>query len=253
MPHNLILNAHAAALTSPPQFIGGNNPPPFNQPIGQNNMSITVPANIELLFYTDIYELKSSCSGELLVNVKNPGKVCYGRGQHENYPALTFDENFPPKRIIQGGGVVPNMALWSDHNGYFYSGLSICQQKGPILNIDGLSDRWNDGGYPFKILLSEVLNYLNQHILHDPDSTDKFYIHLLMCSGGVEGVDTQGNHTLGNSDIGDLTYGMRALGTHSSFGGKKKRKTRKGKKRKTGKSKKRNNKKKKGKSKRRRN
>lgn len=247
--YNLILNAHATALTDPPQFIGGNNAPPFNQPIGQNNMSITVPTNIELVFYTDIYELKSSCSGELLVSVKNPGKICYGDGQHENYPALTFDTNFPPKRIIQGGGVVPNMALWSDQNGYFYSGLSICQQKGPILNIDRLSDRWNNGRYPFKILLSEVLNYLNLHILYESDATDKFYIHLLMCSGGVEGVDTQGNYTtLENSDIGDLTYGMRALGTHPSFGGKKKRNTRKGKKNKIRKAKK-----KKGKSKRRRN
>lgn len=251
--YNLILNAHAIVLgeeESGPKFVGGNNSPPFNKPIGQNNMSITVPANIELVFYTDIYELTNSCSGKLSLNVKNPGRTCHGQGQHENYPALIFDANLPPKRIISGGGIVPNLALWSDKNGYFYSGMSTCKQKGSILNIDSLSDRWTDGGYPFQILLSEVLNYLNLHILHEPEKgTDKFYIHLLMCVGGVQGVDTRGKHSayaeLGNSGVGDVTYGMRALSTHPSFGGKKKRKTKKGKKRKIRKSKKRNNKKKK--------
>ena len=62
--YNLILNAHANKLINVPQYNseGGFAPAPFNQPVGNNNMTVTVPSNVMLVYYTDIYEMSPSCS-----------------------------------------------------------------------------------------------------------------------------------------------------------------------------------------------
>ena len=234
--YNLILNAHANKLINVPQYNseGGFAPAPFNQPVGNNNMTVTVPSNVMLVYYTDIYEMTPSCSGELKLTSKHPGNICHGSGQHANYPGLVFYNNLLPQRIIQPGGMVPNMTLWSDDEGHFYSGLSICGQNGALLNIDSLPYRWSETvgskTYKFKILLSEVLNYLQTQ-----NSTDNLYIHMLMCTGDivgvVEGVDSglvkPSGPFASSTGIGDITYGMRQMGTHPSFGGGKKRKHKK--------------------------
>ncbi len=231
------MNAHANKLINAPQFNaeGGFAPAPFNQPVGHNNMTVTLPSNVMLVYYTDIYEMTPSCSGELKLTSKNPGNICHGSGQHTDYPGLVFYKNLLPQRIIQPGGVVAGGGVWSDEEGHFYSGLSICEHENDVLlNIDSLPYRWSETvgpkTYKFKILLSEVLNYLES-----VNSTDYLYIHMLMCTGDivgvVEGVDSGLVNPSGpfasSTGVGDITYGMREMGTHPSFsGGKRKHKKR---------------------------
>ena len=143
--NNLILNAHAAKLQVAPEFMGQRAAPPFNNHIGDNFMLVTIPSNVRLVYYTDIFNMDNpECDGSLYVSTKDPGHICYGTGWDNTQPGLQFSNELRPKIIFHEGAIVPNMALWGDNNDDFNSGLKYCAATNPLINISDLQERWQE-------------------------------------------------------------------------------------------------------------
>lgn len=217
---NFILNSHGQYLRKAPEFIQNNNSadPRFAQPYGVSNLTVTVPVNVALVFYTDILNQPEKESGTVFVTNKYPGKICHGEGSHKVYPGLKYAQDLPPVVVIGPDRIVPNFMFWSDESRNFHSGLSICQNQVEI-NIDQLGDRWMDHyedeenpGGNFSILLSEVLNFIAYN-----HGNNFCYIHILACAGGVSS-EGYNNHGPGMTDA---TFGMKGLSLNQSFGGKR--------------------------------
>ena len=182
---------------------------------------MTVPANVALVFYTDILNQPEKESGTVFVTNKYPGKICHGEGSHKVYPGLKYAQDLPPVVVLGTGRIVSNFMFWSDEPRNFHSGLSICQNQ-VEKNIDQLGDRWIDNyedeenpGGNFSILLSEVLNF----IVYNNHGNNFCYIHILACAGDVSS-EWYNNHGPGMTDA---TFGMKGLTLNQSFGGKRRK------------------------------